>query len=677
MNKRNTTLLGILVGVVLFFGVNIFANASLRSLRLDLTEERLYTLADGSKSVAAGIDEPVHLYFYFSEDVADQIPSFKTHGLLVREILEEFVLASDGKLVLEVIEPEPFSEQEDRAQAEGIRGAPTQTGEMLYFGLVGTNSTDDRELIEFFDPRRERFLEYEVARLIHALANPERKVVGFLSGLPIEGMPGNPMMGPGQPGWKILDYVGSLFETRVLDTEIEEVPEDVDVLVLIHPRDLGDGTLYAIDQYVLGGGELVAFVDPHCENDQSGQDPTNPLASMGASKASDLERLFTAWGFELVNHKVVGERTKGYVQQAQDGNRIVQRTNIVYPHLSGDDFDGEDPITSFLEDMIFGIPGILRPLPEATTEFLPLIQTTEDSMEVDVGSVQFMPDPTRLLSQFVPGNQRLTIAARVRGEVATAFPDGDPTPAAPDEDAAEPEAVEDAAATEADGTEAVDGTDAAAEEPQAEGGDEAQEAGAAEPAAEGGHLARSQGPIQVVVCADADMLSDPFWIREERLGPYSLGWSRVTDNGDFLMNAVENLAGGEDLISIRARGKSARPFERVEEMRREAEQRFLAQKQALESELRETQDRINELQREKSPDTALILSPEQEAELQRFREKELETKKKLRDVQHELLKDIEGLGTRVKWVNIALIPLLVASAAVALGAYRVKRRTSA
>lgn len=645
MNKRLTVLLSIVLGLVLFFGVNIFANASLRSMRFDLTEEKLYSLSPGSKSVAAKVDEPIRLYLYFSDEIASELPQYKAHGLLVREIIDEFARLSQGKIVLEVIEPEPFSEEEDRARAEGLQPIPVQTGEMFYFGLVGTNSTDDREVIPFFNPTRERFLEYDLARLIRALANPERSIVGFIAGLPIEGMPANPMMGRGQPGWKILEYVGSLFETRVLEAGVDEIPADIDVLVLIHPRDLSDATLYALDQYVLRGGKLVAFVDPQCENDPSGQDPTNPLASMGASKASDLELLFKAWGFELVNHKVVGDRENGYRQQAQEGSRIVERTNIIYPHLTAENLDREDAITSFLNDMIFGIAGCLRPLPDAKTEFHPLAQTSEDSMELDVSSVQFMPDPARLLAQFVPGNQKLTLAARIRGEVESAFPGGKPGAAEEEPEATDP-------AAEAEGEEAAD------------------------EAAKPEHLSKSTGPINVVVCADADLVSDPFWVQEQRLGSYSLGWVRTTDNGDFLMNAVENLAGGDDLISIRARGKFARPLERVEAIRRDAEQRFLATKESLETELRETQDRINQLQSEKSPDSALILSPEQEVELKRFRDKELETKKKLRDVQHNLLQDVERLGLKVKWVNIALLPLLVASAAVALGTYRVKRRSS-
>ena len=415
------------------------------------------------------------------------------------------------------------------------------------------------------------------------------------------------------------------------------------MLVLIHPRELSESTLYAIDQFVLRGGNLVAFVDPHCEEDQSAVDPTNPMSQFGASRSSDLNRLFQAWGFESIPNKVVGDRQNALrVQVPDDRGQRTPIDYVVWQELVRENIDEEDPVTSLLTRILLAAPGALRPTAEATTTFVPLLSSSEDSMEIDVGRLQFRPDPKGLLASFVPGYQPLTFAARVTGEVETAFPDGRPADAGEGEDSA----------ADSDGD--VEG----------EGDGESDLM----------HLERSSGPIHVVAVADADMLSDRWWLTEQQLMGLSLGMKKSSDNADFLVNCIENLLGGEELISIRARGGYSRPFGRVEDLQKEAEQNYLSQQVELERRLQETEQRINTLQSEKSPDSALILSPEQEAELARAQEDMLETKRKLRDVRHELRKDIESLGTRLKWINILLIPALVSAAAVALGTLRIRRR---
>ena len=410
-------------------------------------------------------------------------------------------------------------------------------------------------------------------------------------------------------------------------------------MLIIHPRNFADETLYAIDQFVLGGGRATIFVDPHCEADPAGQ--SNPMMQQQqppGSAASNLNRLFQAWGFEMVPSKVAGDRQTALRVQYQDGQgRMKEGPFVVWLSLGADDVNSEDAITSRIDlGLRMNSAGILRATAAAETSFTPLANTSQESMEIDAGMLMFRPNPDSLMRNFVPGFQRLALAARVTGEASSAFPDGDPTAATPVDE---------------------------------EGADES-------PAVDTGHLARSNGPINVVAVADVDMLVDNQWVREQRLMNISLGFTKLSDNGDFLVNAVENLLGGSDLISIQSRGNYARPFGRVDQIRLDAEQRFRSEEMELERRLGEVSRRIQELQSDAAPGTTSVLVPEDLIEqIAQARQDELDTKRELRNVQLNMRKDIERLGSRLKWMNIGLIPVLVSAAAIALGAWRVQRRT--
>ena len=633
------------LGLVLFLAVNVVANASLRSWRVDLTEERLYTLSEGSKNITADLDEPIRLYFFYSKEAGSQLPGAADYARRVEDLLEDLTRHSDGNLILEVIDPEPFSEAEDRAMREGITGLPLGA-DSLYFGLVGTNAVDDREVIPFFGnlgggridfASRERFLEYDISRLIYSLAHPEKKTIGVLSSLPIRGGGGKPALNQGaQPPWKFLEQLEQFFDLVDIQINDQELPEDLDALVVIHPRNLSEALTYAIDQYVLGGGKLVAFVDPHCEADMSTVDPSNPMGQMGADKSSDMNQLFTAWGFEVVPGKVVGDRTSAVQVRNPRSQRGEGVDYVAWMQLTRDSLDGEDPVSSLLDSLFVIAPGSVRALDESSLEVLPLVQTTDQSMEIDVTRFQTFADPAGLLETFVPGMKPLTIAARVSGTAATAFPDGRP-----------------------EGLGAVEG----------------EESEQAEPA----HLATSDGPIHVITIADADMLHEQWWLSESTFLGQTIGFQKTADNCDLLINSIENLTGGEDLISIRARGRFARPFDRVEEIRRNAQERFLAEEMRLETEMQEAERRLADLQKERDPsdpNSMFFLSPEQQAEYDRAQEKRTEARRKLRDVRHNMDKDIESLGLRLELINIFAVPGLVALAAIALGVWRIQRRGS-
>ncbi|HWW32746.1 MAG TPA: GldG family protein, partial [Steroidobacteraceae bacterium] len=309
MMKRSTlggaTLLAL---ALLFIGLTVLCNFALRGWRVDLTQNHLYTTAPGTERILKSIHEPINLYFFFSEKSAGQLPQLKTYGVRVQEFLEELAARSNGMLRLHVIDPQPFSEDEDRASELGVRGAPVgAAGTQLYFGLAGTNSTDGHKAIEFFDPNKEQFLEYDVVQLIYQLANPKKPVLAWLSTLPMA--PGfDQMSGQMREPWVIYGQAEQLFDVRPLDASATRIDPDVNVLVLVHPKNLPPALQFAIDQYALKGGHILAFVDPLAEADPTGNDPRNPMAAMGADKSSHLGELLTAWGVKFDATQVVADR---------------------------------------------------------------------------------------------------------------------------------------------------------------------------------------------------------------------------------------------------------------------------------------------------------------------------------------------------------------------------------
>lgn len=646
MTKGLISLGSLLAAIVLFVAANVLAGAGLARARLDLTENRLYTLSAGSKNIARKLDEPIRLTLYYSEKQSSDVPAnYKSFGTRVKEVLREYALASGGKIALQVVNPEPFSEAEDKAVQAGLMGAPIgrSRAERFYFGLVGVNSTDKQETVPFFRPDREEFLEYQLTRMIYLLSEPRKKAIGVMSWLPIEGTQGNPMMGRQgtTPPWQFMQQVKELFEVRTVERDVAEIPADVKVLMVVHPKGVPDKTLYAIDQFVLKGGRVLVFVDPLCEADVP--PGINPMQAMQLPRASDLKRLFEAWGVEMVEGKFAGDRANAMQVNVGTPARPEPVDYVGYLKLRPQDLDRGDSITGELQGINLATAGVLRPKSGVGTTLLPLIHTSGDAMGLDVSAVSFMPDPKKLLSEFVPGGGPLTIGARVTGRVKSAFPDGKPAAAPKPGEATPPSPVAE---------------EAAKEDPKA------------------GHVAESAEAINVVIVADCDMLTDRFWVSEVRAGGMVLGYDKSADNADLVIGALDNLSGSSDLISVRARASSARPFDRIERLQKDAEQVYLAKEQQLQTKLRETETKINDLQK-KRPEAAggsLLLSPEQKAEIEKFKKEKVEIGKQLREVQHQLRKDIERLDAQIRFVNIALVPLLVGGAAVGLGVWRGSRR---
>ncbi len=632
MSNKLLTTTALLAGAAAFLAVNLLADRALRGARADLTENGLYTVSPGSRSLVGRLDEPVTLRLYFSEAIAADIPNIRSYAQRVRGLLEEYAAASNGRVRVELLDPEPFSETEDAAVAAGIQGVPVNdVGEQLYFGLEASGSTDEREVIAFLDPRREESLEYEISRIIHKLGRTRRPVLTVVSALPLAGQEAAPWMGQaGSEPYYVYENLQDLYDVRPIQPAATELPAETELLLVAHPKGVSDELLYAIDQFVLRGGHALVFVDPFCETDRSQQDPNNPMSQFTADRASQLDRLFEAWGLEMKPGVIAGDRGTALTLPA--GQRRQPIAHVWYEQLTKDNLESADVVTANVPSILLSTPGILSRKDGATIELTPLFRTSPDAAELPTSTVQFMPDAEKVLAEFVPGGTPFTIAARVHGTVKTAFPGGRPGPGAPP----------------AEG------------EPEPPGPDP-------------DFVAESTEPINVIVVADADILHDMFWVQREQIFGQDLAVVR-SGNGDFVVGALDNLAGSNDLIAVRSRAATRRPFKVMEDLRKEAEQRFAAKEQALAEQLRQTERKLTELQTQKDAGSSLILSPEQTAEIERFQAERLATRKALRDVQFDLRKDIERLETWVKVVNIGLVPALLCVAALALLGWRRQRR---
>jgi ABC-type uncharacterized transport system involved in gliding motility auxiliary subunit len=601
---------------LLFIGVTILITFVLRGARIDLTESKLYSLAPGTEKIVGSLAEPVNLYFFFSQEASAQSPQLRAYAQRVRELLEEMSQHSKGKLRLSVIDPKPFSEEEDRAGEFGLSPLPlTPGGDPIYFGLAGTNSTDGRETIGLFQPDKEEFLEYDVASLIYRLSNAKRAAVGLMSSLPVDAR-FDQQSGQMAPGWASIQQLRELLEVRTVPTDGSEIPTDIGVLMVVHPKELSEQALYAIDQFVMRGGKLMAFMDPQSENDNAGAQMGMP--PMGG-RSSTLGPLLDAWGVQFDTNQVVGDRELGLTVSLRQGQPPSQHIAII--GLNRQSMNPKDVTVSTLDTINVMTAGALSKKEGATIEFEPLIQSSTNAALLPASKLMFLPDSDSLLDGFKPTGERYTIAARIHGKLKSAFPNGKP------------------------------------------GGE-----GAA-----GQHLAESKDVANVILVADADLLADPLWVRTQNVfgQRFAVAWA---NNGDFLANSVDNLAGSSDLISVRGRQSFFRPFTKVEELRRQAGDQLRAQEQELDKELKETEQKLSALEAGRGAgEASLSLSPEQEAELERFQQQRVRIRKELRETRRSLDVEIEALGTRLKAINIALVPSLLAIGAIFLAVMRRRR----
>ncbi|HJW42217.1 MAG TPA: Gldg family protein [Rhizomicrobium sp.] len=632
LSRRTYALAGVALAVVIFLCINIAADTAITTARLDLTETGQFTLSQGTRAILAKIPEPITLKFYFSKKVAADYAQTTAYATQVHDLLEEYAARSHGKLTLQEVDPEPFTPAEDEATANGLSGAPTDSGDTVYFGLVGTNRIDGKEVIPFFTSERERYLELDLTTLIYHLSQPQKAVLGIVSSLPLDTGPGGiqaAMQGQAQP-YAIYSELSETYTTQMLDPGANEIPANVSVLMVVHPANLSAAMLYAIDQLVLRGGRALVFVDPNSEL-AGGGDPRG-----GGNPASDMPQLFHAWGIGYTPEKVIADRDLAQRVQVSADPRNPVASYPIWLHLTQADFDSKDVVTAAMQALNLASAGALHPLKGATTTFTPLVRSSDQASLLDVEQVRFNPRPEDLMGAINPTGERFTIAARIAGPARTAFPAGPPAPMTV--------------------------------------------AGQPPPAPLPPQIKQSTGPINVIVMADSDIFDDRFWVHTENLYGKQVA-APFADNGAFVMNAVENLMGSSDLISLRTRATNDRPFTVVKQMQAEAQADFQAEAEALQAQLTAVQQRLHELEQGASvngqPSNTQGLSVAQQAEIDKFKKQLIDIRTRLRDVQHRLRRNVDLLGEVLAFVNIALVPFLVAAFAILLAVLRRRRRARA
>jgi ABC-type uncharacterized transport system involved in gliding motility auxiliary subunit len=632
---------------VMALALNLAASLTVKNVKADFTEDQLYSISNGTRKVLAGLQEPVNVRVYYSRRLGEVGPVYARLFERTKGLLDQYRYLSGGKLQVTYIDPEPFSDAEDRAAASGLKGQRlNQEGEIGYFGLVASNLTDNDAVVPLFSPDREKFLEYDLTKLIIGLANPKKKVVGLLSGVPLDGgmNPMNPRAQP-MPPWMIMQQIRDFFEVRTLEANVKEIPKDIDVLMLVQPSVLTSDAAYAIDQYALSGGRVLAFVDPVNETNQMG--PPG-LGSLPVS--ADFMKILKQWGITYDTKKVVGDPALARRVQfggGPGGPPPVVTDYLGWLQIEKDQINDKDPLAANIRGLNLATAGSLTKVDGATTIVQPLIQTTARAGLIDSDQVQGRPDALAILKAFKSGGKPLLLAGRIGGEAKSAFPDGPPK--------AEP-ATDESKPAEAD--KSGEATKAA----------ETPKAAPAKP-----HVAA--GRVNAVVVADADMLADHFWVEVREFLGQQMAIPRF-DNASFVVNALENLSGGEALADLRGRGVVERPFNLVNDIRRQSEQQFRLKEQGLVAKLQDLQQKLARVETRGAEGTAaqtVILSDSERAEIDKFRSEMITVRRELRDVKAALRRDIDRLDTWLKFFNIAAVPLLIGLGGLGLGLLRRRR----
>ncbi|AGI23371.1 hypothetical protein H681_07475 [Pseudomonas sp. ATCC 13867] len=610
MKKMMLSGAGLVVIALLFLAFNMLSGLLFTGARLDLTQQKLYTISDGTRQILGSLKEPVNLYFFYSDKGSRDLVPLRNYAKRVEELLKAYERQADGRIRLHLIDPQPFSEDEDKATEFGLQGVPLPGGgDSLYFGLAGTNALDDVQVIPFFQPDQEQFLEYDVSRLIQGLAQPKRPVVGLISTLNLNGGFDMQTQQPTSP-WMLLEEVRQQFDLKSLKTDVDRIPDDVSVLMLVHPKQLPQQTLYAIDQFVLRGGKLLVFVDPYSEADKAS--PMAVLEGVG-EPASDLEPLFKAWGVQLLPGQVLGDGRYAMNVGMGQGQRTTHHP--AWLNLDRRALDPDDVTTAGLSSITLATAGILKPLDGAKTRFTPLLSSSTYAMPFEARLFVNLQDPGALMRELKPSGERYTLAARIQGPAQSAFPQG----------------IE-------------------------------------------GHkdgLASAEN-INVIAVADTDLLTDRLWVQVQDFFGERVPqpWA---DNANYVINTLDNLTGSDALISVRSRGRFSRPFSVVDDLQRQAESHFREKEDALKQRLAETEQKLAALQNQ-DPSKVTELTPEQQHAVQQFIQERVRIRKELREVQFQLNADIDALGTRLKVINIALVPVLLTVGVLALWLWRRRRR---
>jgi ABC-type uncharacterized transport system involved in gliding motility auxiliary subunit len=624
--------IGVLVMVIIVIALNVIVRPLL--VRVDMTADKAYTLSEGTKRVLSRLDTPVQVRFYFSQRDAATPVDWKTYAARVEDMLKEYSLLAKGNLEIKKLDPVPDTEAEDSANVDGIEGQMLQPlgGDRIYFGLA-VSCLDERATLPFLNPGRERLLEYDLTRAIAQVAKPQKPVIGVMSGLQVFGG-FNPMMmrmgggGRTEP-WAFISELKADFDVKEVPLTADKIEDEIRVLLVIYPKGIGETAEYALDQFVLRGGKLIAFLDPLSVMDTRSADPSNPLQAAANSGAS-LDRLLKAWGVTFDINKVATDKTYFTELGGQDGR---PQANPSFLQIPPEAMDTNDVVTSQISRIYLPFSGVFDGSPAEGLKKTVLIRTSPNSDLTEKMMAQF----GGASQDFKASGKEHPLAIRLTGKFKTAFPDGKPK-----------------------GTEnkAEDGDEKKPEEPN--------------PADDS--LKTSKDDNVVVLVGDSDLLHEQFYARIQNFFGQRV-MIPFSQNLTFVQNLVEQLGGDQDLITIRSRTTMARPFTRMRELQAQAQERFSSKIKDLEKSEQELAQKINEMIQGKQPGQQVILSDEAKKEWEQVQKKRAEVRETLRLEKRNLRKDIDSLQTKLQWTNILLMPLVVALAGVTLAV--IKRQKTA
>ena len=600
IKPKNLVKLSIFLSIIIFFCVNIIINNILGYSRIDFTENKLYSLSDGTKSLLENLKEPIHLRLFISSNLVKDVPQFSTYANRVETILKTYSNLSSGKITIETIDPKPFSDAEDRAVGMGINPFnATEMSDSLYFGLAATNSTNGQKNIPLFSPERETFLEYDLTSLISELSQTKKPVVSIIDNL---GLSSDARIG--KPEQQILKQMKEMFQVEMINESTNELNENTKVLMIIHPKFLSDETLYMIDQWVLDGGATLIFLDPYAETElsrQQGMPPMNPR--------SDLKKLLDTWGVKFDNKKAVLDSEFGFRIARKINGRDIQVTNYPWLNIRGDGLNRNDSSLSNLSTIVMTTAGSI----EDTNKDPILEPIIRSSNKSGLGDAQKAGnpegDPRDLLSNIKSENENYVLAGWIKGDLNSSFIDNENK--------------------------------------------------------RDKQIIKSKKTSNVLLITDADMLMDRNWLTQR---------GAFANNGDFVLNVVEKMIGGNALSDLRGKSTSWRPFEKIIALEKVAEEKFLIEEQMLAKKLEGMEDKIRNLTQNNDKNSD-VLSPETIKAIDGFKAEMMATRSQLRNVKFDLRRDVELLKKWVISINVAILPIMFAAASLIISLRR-KRKNS-
>lgn len=613
--------------LIIIVAINVIA-AGLY-FRWDITEEKVYTLSDGSEKIVGKIKTPVTLKYYFTSNLESLPLTYKNFGKKIGELLEEYRNLNPEMIQLEIYNPKPDSDEEEWARKYGLTGADLGNGERLYMGLVITQ--EEREMnIPLMDPRREQFLEYDITQILLQLSQKKDKKIGILSSIPVMGSKPNrfqQMQGQqNTPKWAFIEELEKTFNVETVQPTIQEIPADISILMVIHPKNLSDSALYAIDQFTLKGGELIILVDPNCRID-----PTAAMmAQMGQmpQASSHLDKLFKHWGIEYKSGSILGD--KDHPTRVNAGGAIGAVSFSLWHTLTGDSFEKDLIATRELEEMMLIEPGGFTMMKTSPLKLQPLIRSSTNTGLIEAMMIRFS-DPLNLNKQVKPTGTSYMMAGILTGKLSSAFSKR-PDPPKKDEKDKQPARTDFAP-----------------------------------------HLAKGKIESKILLVTDVDFISDNFSVEQFNLLGQTFRQPR-NDNLNFMINMVEFLGGAQEMMGIRTRGRFRRPFTHFLMLEKNAQVKYQAAESRISAQLKTVQEKLSQLNVQKGTNK-IVLTKEQIEQIKQFREEEKKTKAELRKIRKLLRQDIESEKSTLTLLNLIVVPVLLILLGLLLYYFRFHKQT--